>query len=370
MVGTDIEIEEIEMRPAPHEGPNDMFNMCMGVVQKVTETMGAMQQMSDSVVKSIRSIHSNNELSSGKPARDTSRTTAEKMLRQSRMRRQKNRNTIMETSSSSDEFSTTCDSYSSDDHEVSRRVKQTTNNRLPDYTGTEKWKVWINRFEAVADLHGWSRKERLSEALPRLQGTAGDFVYDQLSSRVTSSYSRLIKELENRFVEVDTTKIYITKFYQMHNESVQEYSAGLKRLYDKGFPQRDKVTRQEDLLRAFFLGLQDDDARVHVELNKEPKSIDEAVYHVINYAETCRYPRSVDDDTYYNRQKKQTRQIQNNNPPNNTQSSRKTTNNGQQQTSSSRKIEPDNILINKGELQELLSEMIGRNHFSMQQSGE
>jgi hypothetical protein len=102
------------------------------------------------------------------------------------------------------------------------------------------------------------------------------------------------------------------------------------------------------------LGLQDDDARVHVELNKEPKSIDEAVYHVINYAETCRYPRSVDDDTYYNRQKKQTRQIQNNNPPNNTQSSRKTTNNGQQQTSSSRKIEPDNILINKGELQELI----------------
>jgi hypothetical protein len=138
MVGTDIEIEEIEMRPAPHEGPNDMFNMCMGVVQKVTETMGAMQQMSDSVVKSIRSIHSNNELSSGKPARDTSRTTAEKMLRQSRMRRQKNRNTIMETSSSSDEFSTTCDSYSSDDHEVSRRVKQTTNNRLPDYTGTHR----------------------------------------------------------------------------------------------------------------------------------------------------------------------------------------------------------------------------------------
>ena len=29
MVGTDIEIEEREMRPAPHEGPNDMFNMFM-----------------------------------------------------------------------------------------------------------------------------------------------------------------------------------------------------------------------------------------------------------------------------------------------------------------------------------------------------
>jgi hypothetical protein len=77
--------------------------------------------------------------------------------------------------------------------------------------------------------------------------TAGDLAYDQLLSRVTSSYSRLIKELENRFGEVDTTKIYITIFYQrhqMHNESVQEYSVDLKRLYDKGFPRRDKVTRQ------------------------------------------------------------------------------------------------------------------------------
>jgi hypothetical protein len=38
MVGTDIEIEEREMRPAPHEGPNDMFNMFMGAMQKMTET--------------------------------------------------------------------------------------------------------------------------------------------------------------------------------------------------------------------------------------------------------------------------------------------------------------------------------------------
>ena len=50
MIVADIEIEEREMKSAPREGPNDMFNMCMGVMQKVTETMGAMQQMFDSVV--------------------------------------------------------------------------------------------------------------------------------------------------------------------------------------------------------------------------------------------------------------------------------------------------------------------------------
>jgi hypothetical protein len=161
----------------------------------------------------------------------------------------------------------------------------------------------------------------------------------------------------------------------------------------------------------FFLTL----AGYYSVLNKEPKSIDEAVYHVINYTETCRYPRSVDDDKYYNRQKKQTRQIHNNNPPtsHHPEDPRKmlsanlpvlllcpseeslchitfstllntlahfrcasgaydkilTTNNGQQQTSSNRKIEPDNIVTKKSDLQELLSEMIGRNHLSMQQRG-
>jgi hypothetical protein len=37
MVGTNIEMEEREMRPAPPEGPNDMFNMFMGAMQKMTD---------------------------------------------------------------------------------------------------------------------------------------------------------------------------------------------------------------------------------------------------------------------------------------------------------------------------------------------
>ncbi|CAG2184370.1 unnamed protein product [Mytilus edulis] len=160
-------------------------------------------------------------------------------------------------------------------------------------TRKEKWKVWFNRFEAVAHLFSWSKKEKLAELLPRLQGTAGDFVYDQLSSKVTQSYRRLVKELENRFGEIDTTKIYISRFNgrrQHTDESVQNFAAELKMLYDKGYPHRDQRTRQEDLLRTFLLGLLDENARIHVELNKEPSSIEEAVYFTVHYQETCRYP--------------------------------------------------------------------------------
>ncbi|CAC5417240.1 unnamed protein product [Mytilus coruscus] len=81
--------------------------------------------------------------------------------------------------SSSD--STISDKSSIDECESPRasKGKQLKSNRLPIFTGKEKWKVWFNRFEAVANLYNWSKKEKLVELLPRLQGIAGDFVYDQ-----------------------------------------------------------------------------------------------------------------------------------------------------------------------------------------------
>ncbi|CAC5398527.1 unnamed protein product [Mytilus coruscus] len=108
---------------------------------------------------------------------------------------------------------------------------------------------------------------------------------------------------------------------QYNEESVQYFAAELKMLYDKGYPHRDKRTRHEDLLRILLLGLQDENARMHVELNREPESIEEAVYFTIHYQETCRYP---DEDQYFtkgfnNRSRKLVRQIQqqNNNVPQN-----------------------------------------------------
>ncbi|VDI13811.1 Hypothetical predicted protein [Mytilus galloprovincialis] len=92
------------------------------------------------------------------------------------------------------------DSESSGDEDRSPRVsksKQQNSNRLPIFTRKEKWKVWFNRFEAVAHL-------------------------------------------------LDTTKIYITRFNgrrQHADESVQNFAAELKMLHDKGYPHRDQRTR-------------------------------------------------------------------------------------------------------------------------------
>ena len=47
--------------------------------------------------------------------------------------------------------------------------------KLPPFTG-ENWKVWYNRFEVVAQISNWTRDEKRRQILPKIQGTAADFV--------------------------------------------------------------------------------------------------------------------------------------------------------------------------------------------------
>jgi hypothetical protein len=162
--------------------------------------------------------------------------------------------------------------------------------KLPPFTGDkEKWKVWFTRFQDIAARKGWSEEDCLDELLPRLQGQAGEFVYDQLGQRTRQNYPSLIKELNVRFRRVESTKTFGTMFShrsQKPGETAEEYSAELKRLYDKAHPQRDQQTRQEDLLRRFLDGLLDDRTRFHVEYVKSPETIDDAVNEVVNFIET------------------------------------------------------------------------------------
>lgn len=165
--------------------------------------------------------------------------------------------------------------------------------KLPIFTGKEPWNVWFNRFTEVADRRHWSNEDRLDELLPRLHGTAGEFVFGQPRRNVRSNYAQLVSELNSRFRVVITKKTYGAQFShrnQKSSESVEEYAAELKRLYAKAHANRNEHTRQEDLLRRFLDGLYDDKARFQVEYVKEPRDIDEAVFQVVDFQETRHRP--------------------------------------------------------------------------------
>ena len=163
--------------------------------------------------------------------------------------------------------------------------------KLPPFTGKEPWNVWFNRFSEVATRQGWSTDDKLDELLPRLQGQAGEFVFDQLDSGSRRNYKTLVRELESRFRVVQTHRTFAAAFShrnQKPGESPEDYAAELKKLYSKAHSRRDPDTREEDLLRRFFDGLQDEKVRTQVEYVKEPKTIDEAVDAVVGYMEASK----------------------------------------------------------------------------------
>ena len=156
------------------------------------------------------------------------------------------------------------------------------------FAGKEKWQVWFARFKEIAKREHWTDQEKLDKLIPKLQGEAGEFVFDQLDGKTRKNYKALKKELNSRFRKVENPKTYEVAFSartQRSTETPEVFAAELKRLYDKAHKNRDKRTREEDLLRRFLDGLWDTEARFQVEYNRKPTTIDQAVDDVVNYLE-------------------------------------------------------------------------------------
>ena len=75
------------------------------------------------------------------------------------------------------------------------------NVKLPAFTGNSQDGLV---FSTVADLNKWNETTRLSELVQRLQGTAAEFVFDEIPSDSISNFHSLVRELSLRFQSVET----------------------------------------------------------------------------------------------------------------------------------------------------------------------
>ena len=141
------------------------------------------------------------------------------------------------------------------------------------------------------------QKRNYNTFLLRIQGNAADYVFGQLKDGTIASYDSLIAEIESRFGTLENTRVYKTQFNnkkQPKGESIEEYAADVKRLYDWAHPNRDAKTRQEDLVSKFLQGLWDTKARQYIELHKDPSTIEEAVQQVAAYLSDTSDPNNND----------------------------------------------------------------------------
>ena len=170
------------------------------------------------------------------------------------------------------------------------QLSRNRNVKLPAFTGngTDSWKVWFSRFTTIANLNNWDEPTRLSELVQKLQGTAAYFVFDELPQEIVCNFQSLVHELSLRFQTVETNRTFraqLGKRTQRIGESVEDYCAELKRIYDKAYPGRNPEMRQQLLLQQFLNGLCDKQAKFAVEYFKEPCTIEDAVQHVVTYME-------------------------------------------------------------------------------------
>ena len=298
----DMPRESFSWSMGDHQGHTSLFNT-QSSSQEMSSAMKFMQDKVSSLEHSLQSVtaelrgvlqnFSTNAASQSSHIFNRRNGSEPGAHNETRNRLERRHRPRRENSSDSDDEGRTASSNSS--LSFHREIKKSP--KLPPFTGKETWKVWFNRFEEVANRQKWSSEEKLDELLPRLQGTAGEFVYEQLSHATRSDYKSLCIELNNRFRVVETSKAFWLQFShrnQKYGESVEEYAADLKKLYDKAHVRRDRETRKEDLLRRFLDGLVDDKARFHVEFIKEPSDIDEAVYQVVCFQQTKQNNRCTD----------------------------------------------------------------------------
>jgi hypothetical protein len=294
-------IAEVQVEPPADQAQSDKESL-YGIMKS------AFQEMTTQVVVAIQTAfrgtkrHTPEQRENVKPSQDIKRAE--------RREPSKSRSySYNESFSSSEDGTEESDLESLATSQIVRPKQRKSNHtaiaRLPAFTGKEKWEVWINRFEAVARLQDWNNKGKLQELLPRLQGAAGDFAFDQMSENTLNSYSKLVNELKNRFGVIENKKTYRVQFNrrnQKTGETVEIYATELKRIYEKAYTNRDARIRQEDLLQRFLMGIGNDKARIHIELNKDPKTIEEAVQEVITFMETTKYPQH-DDEQYFNKRR-------------------------------------------------------------------
>ena len=126
----------------------------------------------------------------------------------------------------------------------------------------------------TANRYQWTDEERLDQFIPKLKGTAAQFVFTQLSPEVLNDYPHIVNEMNSRFQVIKTARFFAAKFSwrtQKPNETVEDYAADLNRLYDKAHWFCDRRTRDEDLIHRFLDGLYDEEISFEVEFNKEPE---------------------------------------------------------------------------------------------------
>ena len=130
----------------------------------------------------------------------------------------------------------------------------------------DTFQEWIEQFEMIASICGWSAQARLVNLVTRLRGQAYAF-FHSCSTQNKTSYALLVAELHKRFTPVHLQAVQSSLFYdrkQKSGELVDEYAQDLRVLFYKAYPYAQQGTQEAEKLKQmvltnqFVIGLRED----------------------------------------------------------------------------------------------------------------
>ena len=132
---------------------------------------------------------------------------------------------------------------------------------LPKFSGErndgdmETFQDWLEQFEMIANICGWSLQAKLVNLVTRLRGQAYAF-FRSCTIQQKTSYVLLVAELQKRFTPVQLQTVQSSLFHdrkQKTGESVDDYAQDLRTLFHKAYPYAQQGTQEAERLGQLVL---------------------------------------------------------------------------------------------------------------------
>jgi len=182
-------------------------------------------------------------------------------------RRSRHLNTSTESSS---------DSSDSEDEDQNNHNKRLSGGKSPSFNGDISWAAFYLKFKHFASGHSDRRKLKL--LMNCLEGHALTYT-SMLAPKDTKDYMRLKKKLSKRFgrhLPATSARQLCASLKQEPHESVLDFSGRVIQTVNQGFPTSEETLQEELSVEYFLKGCNDKSSAMKI-LDKEPKSLDEAL---------------------------------------------------------------------------------------------
>ena len=146
------------------------------------------------------------------------------------------------------------------------------------FSGERSWEDWIDQFESIAAINGWSDEQKLVWLKVRLTGRAL-LAYKKFSVTARSSFKNAVVALAERFEPESRRDLYLAEFQsrcKKRTESWADFGEDLRVLVDKAYPMLEDDARQQLALQRYLSQLCNDQVAFGVKQRK-PRTIEAAV---------------------------------------------------------------------------------------------